>query len=233
MPREVLALIPTRGGSKGLPGKNLAEINGKPLVGFPIDTAKASPDITRVMVTTDDDQIEAVAKSFSAEVFRHPLELSTEGKPTFPVIRHVVQTLIDQGYKPELVVTLRATSPLTLPKDIATALSLLEQTGATSVISVVADETGHPIRLKILGPELQLVPLEPGEETAPIPRQQLPVVYKRNGALYATQTGVIVAGSLFGQDPRAYIMPKERSISINDEVDLVIAIALINYLARK
>ncbi|MBI4035079.1 MAG: acylneuraminate cytidylyltransferase family protein [Candidatus Chisholmbacteria bacterium] len=214
-------------------GKNLAEINGKPLVAFPIDVARAASDITRVLVTTDDDQIEAVARSYSAEIFRHPPVLSTESKPTFPVIKHVVETLISQGYNPDAVVIMRATSPLTLPEDVSAAIELLEQTGATSVISVVADETGHPIRLKLVGPELQLLPLQPGEENAPIPRQQLPIVYKRNGSLYATKTGIILTGSLFGGDPRAYIMPKERSVSINDEVDLVIATALINYLAQK
>lgn len=144
-----------------------------------------------------------------------------------------METLISQGYNPDAVVIMRATSPLTLPEDVSAAIELLEQTGATSVISVVADETGHPIRLKLVGPELQLLPLQPGEENAPIPRQQLPIVYKRNGSLYATKTGIILTGSLFGGDPRAYIMPKERSVSINDEVDLVIATALINYLAQK
>lgn len=225
--REVLGLIPTRGGSKGLENKNIRVLEGKPLLGYTIEAAKKCADITQVLVTTDNANIEAVAKEFGAEVFRHPPELSTDGKATFPVIQYVTRDLINSGSVFELVTTMRATTPLRNADDITNAIRLLLDTNSDSVVSLVADQTAHPIRLKMVDGDLRVIPLHVGEEDAPIIRQDLPTVYRRNGAVYVTKTPVILAGSLFGRDARGYIMPKERSININDEVDFICAAALL------
>ncbi|MCW1930324.1 MAG: acylneuraminate cytidylyltransferase family protein [Candidatus Kerfeldbacteria bacterium] len=204
--REILGLIPTRGGSKGLEGKNLRILEGKPLIAY---------------------AIESVAKEFGAEVFRHPAEFSNDGKPTFPVIQYVTRALINAGDLFELVTTMRATTPLRHAEDISGAIQQLLDTNADSVVSLVADPTGHPMRLKQVGPDLRIIPIHLGEEDAPIVRQDLPLVYRRNGAVYVTRTPIILGGSLFGRDSRGYIMPKERSININDEVDFICAAALL------
>lgn len=225
--REILGLVPTRGGSKGLDNKNLRNLEGKPLLAYTIEAAQKCADLTKVLVTTDSANIAAVAKEFGAEVYRHPTELSEDRKPTFPVIQYVVRDLINSGNAFELITTMRATSPLRSPEDITKAINLLLETNADSVVSLVADTTGHPIRLKELGPNLEIKPLAPGEEHAPIVRQDLPVVYRRNGAIYVTKTPIILGGSLFGADSRGYVMPKDRSVNINDEVDLILAGALL------
>lgn len=225
--REILGLIPTRGGSEGLENKNIRSLEGKPLIAYTIEAAQQCADITRLLVSTDNADIESISRDYGVEVFRHPPELSTEGKATFPVIRHVVRDLIDSGEVFELVTTMRATSPLRAPEDITKAINLLIQTNADSAVSLVADPTGHPIRLKTLDEELRVTSLQAGEEDAPIIRQQLPIVYRRNGAVYVTKTNTVLEGSLFGNDSRGYIMPKERSININDEVDFICAGALL------
>lgn len=225
--REVLGLIPTRGGSKGLENKNIRLLEGKPLLGYTIEAVQKCADITRVLVTTDDANIESVAKEFGAEVFRHPPELSTDGKATFPVIQYVTRDLINSGSAFELITTMRATTPLRNADDISNAINLLLKTNADSVVSLVADQTGHPIRLKMVDGDLRITSLQPGEEDSPVIRQNLPIVYRRNGAIYVTKTPIVISGSLFGTDSRGYIMPKERSININDEVDFICAAALL------
>lgn len=231
--KSVLGLIPTRGGSKGLENKNVRLLENKPLIAYTIETAQQCMDITRLIVSTDDDYIESVSRRYGAEVFRHPAELSTDGKPTFPVIEHVVRELANSGQTFEFVATMRATTPLRMPEDISNAIKLLVRTGADSVVSLVADATAHPIRLKMLDKELRISSLQSGEEDAPIIRQQLPVVYRRNGAVYVTRTDVILSGSLFGKDLRGYVMPKDRSVNINDEVDFVLAGALLRKLSQE
>lgn len=227
MIKENLGLIPTRGGSKGLENKNIKPLEGKPLIGYAIESAQACADITKVLVTTDDDNIEAVAREFGAEVFRHPPELSEDGKPTFPVIQYVVRELISGGAAFELITTMRATTPLKTPEDISAAIKLLLDTNADSVVSLVADPTGHPIRLKTLDYDRRVVNMATGEEDAPLRRQDIPVVYRRNGAIYVTRTPIVLGGSLFGLDSRGYVMPKDRSININDEVDFICAATIL------
>lgn len=189
--REILGLIPRRGGSKGLENKNIRPLLGKPLIGYTIEAAKECSDITRVVVTTDDNAIERIARDFGAEVYRHPPLLSVDGNPTFPVIQHVVGELLGAGSTFDLVATMRATSPLRRSEDISQAIELLYRTNADSVVSVVADPTGHPIRLKFVDENMRLIALHPGEENSPIIRQNLPLVYRRNGAIYITKTSVV------------------------------------------
>ncbi len=224
---EVLGIIPTRGGSKGLENKNVRFLDGKPLIAYTIEAARDCKDIAKLVVSTDNNTIEEVSKKYNVDVFRHPHELSLDGKPTFPVIQYVVKNLVESGEKFELVAVMRATTPLRTSEDISKAITLLRKTGADSVVSVVADPTAHPIRLKNLDRDLRVSSLQSGEEDSPIIRQNLPVVYRRNGGVYVTRVSIILNGSLFGKDSRGYVMPKERSVNINDEVDFVLADALL------
>ena len=226
--QRILALIPARGGSKGLQHKNLLPTLGKPLIAYTIDAARHCSLISDVLVTTDSDDIEHAARVHGARTYRHPAELSEDGRATFPVIKHVVSELHSKGEDYSLIAVLRATSPLRSSEDIAQAIGLLLETGADSVVSVVADPTGHPIRLKTIDAEGKLVSLHPGEEDYPIIRQNLPIVYRRNGAVYIARPQIIMSGSLFGKDSRAYVMPKHRSVNINDEVDHLLAVALLS-----
>lgn len=229
MEQRILGLIPTRGGSKGVEGKNIILLEGRPMLAYTIEAAQQCRRLSTVMVTTDNDQIEEVAQQYGARTNRHPPELSYDGQPTFPVIRQVVTSLRNQGEHYDLVVTMRATSPLRTAFDINSALELMDATEADSVVSMVADETGHPMRLKYLSEDRRVIPLMPGEEDSPLPRQAIPTVYRRNGAVYVTRADVILDGSLFGKDSRGFVMPKRRSININDADDILIAAALLRY----
>ena len=131
---SVLGLIPARGGSKGIPRKNLRELAGKPVLAWTIEAALACPLLDRVLVSTDDDEIAAAARACGAEVpFARPAQLANDDTPDLPVYRHALETL---GYEFDVVAWLRPTAPLRTAEDIAAAVRLLEETGADCVRSV-------------------------------------------------------------------------------------------------
>ena len=229
--QEVWAIIPTRGGSTGLPEKNIRIIAGKPLLYYMLETAKGAHLLDRVVFTTDSDDIARVANQISGvEVRKHDSSLSTSGQPSFGVFKHTLDKLIQQdGVLPRSVVLLRITTPLCLSSDIDTVVDLFleNKNQATSVLSVTKSDV-HPKRMYVID---EYGVLSTREETPernfPLPRQVFGNVYIRNGAIYATSPSVVLSGSLWGDKPLAYIMPKERSININDEVDFAFAEALL------
>lgn len=133
---STLAVIPVRGGSKGIPRKNLREVGGKPLVVWTIEQALAARD-TRVVVSTEDAEIAAVAQAAGAEVLERPAELAQDTTATEPVILHVMDTLAAQGYEPDHVMLLQATSPVRRPGTIDRAIAQAQETGVDSLVGVV------------------------------------------------------------------------------------------------
>ena len=181
---EVLALIPARGGSKSVPRKNLLEVAGKPLIAYSIAHALACPHITRTIVSTDDDEIADVARTFGAEVpFRRPAEAASDSATDLMVFRHALSFLQEQGYAPDLVVHLRPTGPVRRIDLIELAIdTMLHHPDADSLRAVgLAEQTPYKM-WKIEGAYLQqALPLPGFPESHSMPRQKLPAVYWQNG----------------------------------------------------
>jgi CMP-N-acetylneuraminic acid synthetase len=226
---RILGIIPARGGSKRVPGKNIRPLAGKPLIAWTIETALASTLLDKVIVSTDAPEIAEIARSYGAEVpFLRPAELAQDDTPDRPVYQHAIEWLAkEQDFCPDLVVWLRPTVPLRLPLDIDEAVKTLRSTQGSSVRSVSAVEH-HPYWMKTLSGENKLAPLIPGaDEYNYYQRQLLPPVYRLNGAVEVTRYEHIMhSDKLYGDDMRGYVMPPERSIDIDTEED----IALITYL---
>jgi CMP-N,N'-diacetyllegionaminic acid synthase len=183
--KEVMALIPARGGSKSVPRKNLLPVAGRPLIAYSIMHAKACPSITRIVVSTDDDEIAAVAKQFGADVpFKRPADAATDAATDFQVFRHALNWLAErEGYVPELVVHLRPTGPVREAALIERAVQLMLQNPEADALRSVGTAEQTPYKMwriedSFLRPLIEL----PGyPEAHSMPRQKLPTAYWQNG----------------------------------------------------
>ncbi len=221
---SILAIIPARGGSKRVPGKNIRKLAGKPLIAYTIEQAFASKYINRVVVSTEDKKIGEVAARYQAEVIKRPEKLARDDTPSLEVLQHTLRHLEEtEGYLPELVVLLQPTSPLRLADDIDSAIEKLLKADCDSVVSVC--EVGCPLHwmYTLVGDRLRPI------TNSRIKKQQdTEKVYRLNGAVYVTSVGVIMRQNrIIGRDTRAYIMPRERSIDIDTELDFKLAELLI------
>lgn len=209
-----LALIPARGGSKGVPRKNIRPFCGKPLLQWSIEVALAAPSIDRVVVSTDDPEIAEIACAGGAEVpFLRPPELASDTAPGIAPVLHALQQL------PEVsdVLLLQPTSPLRRVEDVEAIVSLQRTTGCEAAVSVTPSAK-HPAWMFALSPLQQLEPLLPFEEAAC--RQQLPPAYALNGALYlASRSFLTRERSFLTADTLGYVMPLERSVDIDSPLD--------------
>jgi CMP-N,N'-diacetyllegionaminic acid synthase len=208
---EVLALIPARGGSKGIPRKNLASLGGRPLIGWTLDAAREAETVTRVVVSTDDDEIAAAAGD--ADVLRRPPELAADDTPMLPVIKHAL------GEVPcDVLVLLQPTSPLRRAQHVDAAVRLLQETNADVVVSVV--EVPHRYT-----PE-SLLELRDGRLVArsqPTTRQEKPTLYARNGPAVLALRAATLGDQLFGGDVRGYVMDERDSLDVDTPIDLELA----------
>ncbi len=221
---RVLGIVPARGGSKGIPGKNLADLGGRPLIAHTIAAALAARRLTRTIVTTDSEEIAQAARDAGADVpFLRPAELATDTARAVPVMQHALTAVeAAEQARYDAIVMLQPTSPFRRAADIDGALELLERTGADAVISVTDVGDKHPARMKILEGD-RLVDPPYCEEVENQPRQQLPPLVIRNGAIYATRRDVILGGSFKGRDCRAWVMDAAHSVNIDAELDLYLA----------
>jgi N-acylneuraminate cytidylyltransferase len=200
---EVLALIPARGGSKSVPRKNLLQVAGKPLIAYSIGHALECTQITRTIVSTDDDEIAEVSRRFGAEVpFRRPAEAATDTATDLQVFRHALLFLQEQGYTPELVIHLRPTGPVRRIDLIEHAIGMmLRHPEADSLRAVgLADQTPYKM-WRIEGSYLrQALPLAGFPESHSMPRQKLPAVYWQNGYVDIVRPRTIIElDSMVGQ----------------------------------
>lgn len=223
---RILAVIPARGGSKGVPHKNIRPLAGKPLIAYTIEAALAVRDLLhRLIVSTDDEQIAAVARRYGAEVpFLRPAELSGDRVPMVPVLQHAVREVeARDGLRLDWVLLLQPTAPLRAPEDIRAALDLAARGGCDSVISVVQVFAVHPILMKRIEND-RLLPFCIEEKEGTRRQDYQPPAYMRNGAIYLTRRDVLMArGSIWGEVIRPYVMPEERSVSIDSKLDLKLA----------
>lgn len=220
---RVLAVIPARGGSKSIPRKNLQDLAGHPLVAHMIQHALQVDSITDLVVSTNDQEIAKVARRYGAKVpFMRPAELATDDMPSWPAVRHALlemETLTGQPY--EYVVMLQATAPLCRPQDIAACIERIKIGDCESVVTVVPVTTHHPFRMKrIVGGDILINYIEQGFEDMR-PRQMLPPVYKRSGAVYASRRKVVAEQkAVVGSDVRAVVVPAETGVDIDTLLEL-------------
>lgn len=228
--KPVVAIIPARGGSKGIPKKNLRAIGGQPLLWYGVNCAHGAARVHMTIVSTEDPEIATYADSIGAQVFRHPPELSTDNSPTFPVIKWCLEHLRGFEIQPSLCVMLRATTPLRTPTDVDQCIELLDRNPhADSVVSVVPAIGIHPVKLKRILSDGRLVDGFGPEGYFPKRRQEFEQLYIRNGAIYAARPRTIDNCGLWGLHCLGYIMPEERSVNINTEFDLKIADLIIKH----
>ena len=219
---KLLCIIPARGGSKGVPRKNVRSVGGKPLIAWSIEAAQQSKRVTNFYVSTDDQEIAQVSKQYQAEVLNRPPEIAGDKTPMVDVILHALQECESQDSTTfDYILLLQPTAPMRIGSDIDEAIDLLVSSEADSVVSVYQVEDAHPSRMYQIHDGL----LEAFcEEPAGSLRQDLPAVYHRNGAIYACSRRLLVEEqTLWGGRMVPYVMPKKRSANIDDETDLEFA----------
>jgi CMP-N-acetylneuraminic acid synthetase len=232
---QVLGVITARGGSKGIPKKNIALLMGRPLLAYTADAALAACRLTRVVLSTDDPEIAEAGRRCGIEVpFLRPAELARDSTPSIPVMQDVVRRLESEGARYDATFLLQPTNPLRTADDIDGAVDLLERTGADSVISFVDAGERHPARMKSIDASGRVIDPPFAEPFEGMPRQQLPKLYLRDGSVYLTRRDVLMDGnSLKGVDCRAWIMPEERAWNIDSPFDLFLVEQMLRYQHAK
>lgn len=221
---KVLSIIPARGGSKGIPRKNVRLLNGKPLIAYTIEQARQTSAISRIVVSTDDAEIGAVAQQTGAEVVWRPAEISGDTASSESALLHVLDHLAQtEGYEPELVVFLQCTSPLTLAEDISGTIQALLEEKADTAVAVVPfhyflwkrDSEGNATGIN-------------HDKNTRLLRQQQGPQYLEAGAIYIVRArGFRQARHRFFGKTALYVMPAERRLEIDEPVDFKIAELLV------
>lgn len=212
---KILALIPARGGSKGIPRKNVKLLAGKPLISWTINTALQSPSLAAVLVSTDDGEIAAVSRQYGAEVpFLRPAEFASDTATSLSVALHALDWLAQhQELQPEFVLLLQPTSPLRTADDIEKAIALQREKDAEAIVSL-APVVHPPHWLRCLGPSDELLPWL--TEGSPVRRQEARPLYQLNGAIYLVKTSILLkAKTFFPEKTFGFVMPEERSLDID------------------
>ncbi|VVB88561.1 3-deoxy-manno-octulosonate cytidylyltransferase [uncultured archaeon] len=225
--KTIFGLVPARGGSKGLPGKNIRPLLGKPLIAWTIEQALSSKYLDRVIVSTDDEEIAEVSKKYGAKVpFVRPKELASDEAKGIDVVLHAIDWIERNNTPYDLILLLQPTSPNRISKDIDNSIELLFQKNARSIVSVCETEH-HPYWSNIL-PHDSCMKDFIRMETMDKNRQEFPTFYRLNGAIYLAYSDYLkINKSFFGNDTFAYQMPIERSIDIDTEIDFRFAECLL------
>jgi CMP-N,N'-diacetyllegionaminic acid synthase len=228
---RVLGIVPARGGSKGIPRKNVALLCGRPLLAYTAEAALSARRLTRVVLSTDDPEIARIGRETGLDVpFLRPAELAQDDTPTLPVLQHLVRALEAQGEQYDAILTLQPTNPLRRAADIDGAIDVLEQTGADAVISFVDVGEKHPARMKLIEANGRVTNPPFAEEYEGQRRQELPPLYLREGSIYLTRRDILMErNSLKGDDCRAWIVPQERACNIDTPFDLFLAEQLLTH----
>lgn len=228
---RTIAIIPARGGSRGIPRKNLVPLGGKPLIAWSIETALTCPEIERTIVSTDDEEIAAVARQWGAEVpFLRPSELARDDTVDFPVFLHALQWLQDsEGWTPELVVHLRPTSPFRDADLVRLALEKLAAHPEADCLRTIHPAPVTPYKLWLKDGDFMrpFARLE-GVESYNMPRQDLPEVWWHNGVLDVIRARTILElGSISGENILHLEMSCDEAVDIDDRLDLLRAEAIL------
>lgn len=219
---EILAIVPARGGSRSIPGKNMRLLAGHPLLAYSIAAGLQSERATRVIVSTDDEEIAEVARRYGAEIpFLRPPELALDDTPDLPVFQHALKWLSDQdGYRPDIVIQLRPTSPFRPPNCVDRAIAILEDNPEADSVRGVALSGQNPYKMWRIGEEGRLSPLltEGLKEAFNMPRQALPATYWQTGHMDAIRTETITEkASMSGDTILPLLLDSAYSVDIDTE----------------
>ncbi|MCX5831436.1 MAG: acylneuraminate cytidylyltransferase family protein [Deltaproteobacteria bacterium] len=234
--KRVLVIVPARGGSKGLPGKNILTLCGKPLVAWPIATAKASKYIDKIVVSTDDLEIAKIAEKYGASVpFIRPAALATDTATTFSVIEHTLVFLKNAGESFDYIVLREPTSPLTESDDIDAALEILESKRAIadSIVGVSKVEAAHPAFDVVIKETGTIKPFMYPDFSQAVRRQDIADIYFFEGSLYISDTETLLEKSSFYHDRTLpYIVPRYKSLEIDEQIDFLFAETILNNIEK-
>ncbi|MBU0649365.1 acylneuraminate cytidylyltransferase family protein [Patescibacteria group bacterium] len=228
--KTILGLITARGGSRGIPRKNIKKLGDKPLIVYTIEAGKASQYLDRVVVSTDDQEIADISRQFGADIpFMRPIELAGDKSTSIEVAQHAISWLKEREKQEfDYLMILQPTSPLRTIYDIDESIKKIVETGADSLMGMMELVDFSVKKIKRIDNDL-IMPwfTEEGQRSAS--RQDLKKVYKRNCAIYLTRVDLIMRGDLFGKVSRPHIMSAERSVDINTPFDFELA----EFLIRK
>ncbi len=224
--KKILAIIPARAGSKRLPGKNILELVGKPLIAWSIEAGLGSKYIDKLIVSTDSKKIASIAKKRDAEVpFMRPKVLSSDTATSYDVVEHALKRYKDSF---DLIILLQPTSPLRTSGDIDAALELFMKKKASAVVSVC--ETEHsPLLCNVLPKDMSMNRFLK-TNLKKTRSQELPTYYRINGGIYIADVKKFLKEKTFFLSKKiyAYVMPKERSVDIDSAFDLILTKALLD-----
>ncbi|MCQ9206946.1 MAG: acylneuraminate cytidylyltransferase family protein [Omnitrophica bacterium] len=227
---KIVALIPARRGSKGVPGKNVRLFAGKPLIAWTIEHALRVPQIERLICSTDDSNIAQIARSYGCEVpFMRSKSLAKDDVPGIEVALHAIDFIKTKEQKPcDTIVYLQCTSPCRTSESIACAIKMYMQSHVKNLISVCEAEHSPYLMLR-MNPEGRLEKIMKND--LPLTqRQDLPKAYRPNGAIYISDAETIMrTRSFYEPEPLAFVMEKRQSVDIDDEFDFELA----EFLYRK
>jgi CMP-N,N'-diacetyllegionaminic acid synthase len=216
---EVLAIIPARGGSKGLPGKNLRPLAGHSLIAYSIAAGLQSKLVNRVICSTDSEEIATVARQYGAEIpFMRPAELAQDESPDIDAFQHLINELKSvENYRPDIIVQLRPTSPVRQDGQVDSGVQLLIDNPETDSVRSVTPSPATPYKMwniedNILTP---LLTIDGIAEPFNMPRQALPEVYWQTGTLDIMRTSVIESGSMTGNEIRPFVVEQEHAVDID------------------
>jgi N-acylneuraminate cytidylyltransferase len=214
---NILAVIPARGGSKGVPGKNKKLLNGKPLIQYSIDAALQSKYISEVLVTTDDLTIVEMAKSLGANVpFVRPKHLAEDATPTLPVIQHAVSYLENEGKQFDAICLLQPTSPFRPKGFLDTAVETFQQKQTDALVSVLEVPHQYNPHWTFEANEHGVLQIATGEKNIITRRQELPKAYHRDGSIYITKTNILMhENSLYGNSLAYIVSDSEYYVNID------------------
>lgn len=222
---NILGVIPARAGSKGIPRKNLMNLMGRPLISYMIEAALKAKSITKLIVSTESEEIAKIAENHRAEVpFIRPKELAGDHVSVIAVAQHALQFFSETSFYPEIVVSLQPTSPLVAPKDIDRCLQLMVETGCDSCFTMKKVEEFHPARM--YGMEGDRIILKPYTSEVPLQRQEREPIYKLDGAVIGRRSILLENWTgqdfAFGKDRRGVLVPWYRAVDINEPIDKLI-----------
>jgi CMP-N,N'-diacetyllegionaminic acid synthase len=220
---RILGIVAARKGSKRVPGKNVRPLAGKPVCAWVIEAALAARRLDALVVSSDDEEVLAIASRLGAVALPRPAELATDTSPAIDYVRHALAAMEARGGERfDATCVLPAAAPLVTPEDIDGTIALFEATGAETAVSVVEiDHAIHPFKLKVMDGDRLLPWLV--DEKGRMAAHELPKIFVRNGAVYVTRRDVVESGRVVSDDQRGYIMPADRSVDLNTELDMKLA----------
>ena len=235
---NILGIIGARSGSKGVPNKNIRLFNGKPLMGLIIEKAKKSKYINKIVLSTDSSEYADIGKSFGAEIpCLRPDNLAQDDSPEIEFVKHMLQYLDDkEDYKPDIVVRMMSTIPFQTTEDIDNVIKILLSDDDADSAVVISEGRQHPQKaLKIIQDENSNKKLvtyysSSGREVTPIARQNYQKAYFRSNIIACKTSTIIKTNSLTGDFVKFHIIPQERAIDIDNEIDFKICENIINLI---